>query len=133
MNSGERRVLTFGTFDVFHVGHLRLLERAREQGDKLIVGVSTDKLTIEKKSREPIYSEDERIAIVASLKVVDEVFFEHSLDDKRSYLLEHKAAVLVMGDDWKGRFDEFSDICEVIYLPRTPAISTSATIEKIRR
>ncbi|MEZ5097229.1 MAG: hypothetical protein R2731_14665 [Nocardioides sp.] len=71
------------------------------------------------------------MAIVAALKPVDEVFLEESLEEKREYIERFAADVLVMGDDWKGRFDEFGDICEVVYLPRTPAISTTALIEKI--
>lgn len=126
------RVITFGTYDVFHIGHLRLLERARALGDCLVVGVSTDALNLGKKGRQPIYSQDERLQIVAALKVVDEVFFEESLDLKRQYLLDYRADILVMGDDWKGRFDQFSDVCTVTYLERTPAISTTATIERIR-
>ncbi len=73
----------------------------------------------------------ERMEIVAALKSVDAVFLEESLEQKRDYLLEHGADVLVMGDDWAGRFDEYGDVCEVVYLPRTPAISTTAIIEKI--
>ena len=124
-------VITFGTFDVFHVGHLRVIERAAALGDRLVVGVSADALNVRKKGREPVFSQDERLAIVAALKGVDEVFLEESLELKRDYLLQHGADVLVMGDDWRGRFDEFQDICEVVYLARTPAISTTALIEKI--
>lgn len=127
----SRTVVTFGTFDVFHVGHLRVIERARTLGDRLVVGVSADALNLRKKGREPVINEQERLEIVAALKAVDAVFLEESLEQKREYLLEYGADVLVMGDDWAGRFDEFSDICEVVYLPRTPAISTTALIEKI--
>ena len=127
-----RRVITFGTFDVFHVGHLRLLERARSHGDYLIVGVSTDKLNIEKKGRSPVYSQSERKEIVASLKCVDQVFYEESLELKGDYIGQFEAHVLVMGDDWSGKFDKFSSLSEVVYLPRTPAISTTEVIEKIR-
>lgn len=126
-----RTVLTFGTFDVFHVGHLRVLERAAALGDRLVVGVSADALNEKKKGRSPVFSERERLAIVAALKVVDDVFLEHSLEAKRDYLVEHGADVLVMGDDWAGKFDEFSDVCKVVYLARTPAISTTAIIEHI--
>ena len=126
-----RTVLTFGTFDVFHVGHLRVLERAAALGDRLVVGVSADALNEKKKGRSPVFSERERLAIVAALKVVDDVFLEHSLEAKRDYLIEHGADVLVMGDDWAGKFDEFSDVCKVVYLARTPAISTTAIIEHI--
>jgi glycerol-3-phosphate cytidylyltransferase len=126
-----RTVITFGTFDVFHVGHLRIIERAASYGDRLVVGVSADALNRVKKNREPVFTESERLAIVAALKAVDEVFVEESLELKRHYIEKYSADVLVMGDDWAGRFDEFSDICEVVYLPRTPAISTTALIEKI--
>lgn len=126
-------VITFGTFDVFHVGHLRILERARALGDRLIVGVSSDALNVAKKGRPPVFPEDERMRLVAALRCVDEVFLEESLERKRGYLIAHRADVLAMGDDWRGRFDTFSDICRVIYFERTPAISTTAVIEKIRR
>jgi choline-phosphate cytidylyltransferase len=127
----SRTVITFGTFDVFHVGHLRVIERAASLGDRLVVGVSADSLNERKKGRAPVFSQAERMEIVAALRVVDDVFLEESLEQKREYILEHKADVLVMGDDWAGRFDEFEDVCEVHYLPRTPAISTTALIEKI--
>jgi glycerol-3-phosphate cytidylyltransferase len=127
-----KRVVTFGTFDVFHIGHLRILERSRQFGDYLLVGVSTDKMNYDKKGRYPFYTQDERLEIIRSMRCVDEVFLEESLALKRHYLEEYRADVLVMGDDWAGKFDEFRDICEVEYLPRTPSISTTAVIEKIR-
>ena len=124
-------VITFGTFDIFHVGHLRVIERARELGDRLVVGVSSDDLNRTKKGRDAVFSEDERMQIVGALRAVDDVFLETSLELKRSYIEQQGAAVLVMGDDWKGRFDELGDICTVTYLPRTPSISTTAIIEKV--
>jgi choline-phosphate cytidylyltransferase len=127
----ERTVITFGTFDVFHVGHLRMIERAAALGDRLVVGVSADELNLRKKGREPIFTESERLEIVAALKCVSEVFVEESLELKRDYVLRYGADVLVMGDDWEGKFDELDDVCEVVYLPRTPAVSTTALIEKI--
>jgi len=127
-----KRVITFGTYDVFHVGHLRLLERARALGDRLIVGVSSDELNRRKKDRYPVFTERERMDIVGALRCVDEVFLEESLELKREYLLRYRADILTMGDDWKGKFDEFGDICRVVYFERTPAISTTAVIEKIR-
>ena len=127
----SRTVLTFGTFDVFHVGHLRVLQRAAELGDRLVVGVSADELNLRKKGRAPVFSQGERLAIVSALRVVDEVFVEESLELKRDYLVQHGADVLVMGDDWAGKFDEYADVCEVVYLTRTPAISTTAIIEHI--
>ncbi len=126
-----RTVVTFGTFDVFHVGHLRVIQRAASLGDRLVVGVSADALNIRKKGRAPVFSQGERMEIVAALKPVSAVFLEESLEQKRDYLLDQQADVLVMGDDWAGKFDEFEDVCEVVYLPRTPAISTTALIEKI--
>ncbi len=128
-----RTVLTFGTFDVLHVGHVSILERARALGDRLIVGVSSDALNLAKKGRRPVYSEADRLRLVAALRCVDAVFVEESLELKGEYLRRHGADVLVMGDDWAGRFDEFRSICEVVYLPRTPSISTTEIIEVIRR
>lgn len=128
-----KRVITFGTFDVFHIGHLLILERAASLGDHLVVGVSTDALNFSKKSRLPIYPEDERITLIRALRCVDEAFYEESLEAKADYVRQYRADVLVMGDDWEGRFDFLKDLCEVVYLPRTPSISTTALIEKIRR
>ena len=127
----DRTVITFGTFDVLHVGHVRVLKRAAEYGDRLVVGVSADELNIAKKGRAPVFDQDERVEIVSSLSVVDEVFIEESLEKKRDYILEHGASVLVMGDDWAGKFDWVSDVCEVVYLPRTPSVSTTGLIEHI--
>ena len=126
--------ITFGTFDVFHYGHLRILERARERCDHLVVGVSSDELSASKKGRAPCYPFEERARIVGALKCVDEVFKEESLEEKADYIKRFGADVLVMGDDWAGRFDWVVPLtgCEVLYLPRTPAISTTAIIEKIR-
>jgi glycerol-3-phosphate cytidylyltransferase len=126
------RVITFGTFDVFHIGHVNILTRAHDLGDTLIVGVSTDELNFSKKGRFPIYRQEHRMEIVRSLDCVDEVFYEHSLELKREYILEHKADILVMGKDWEGRFDEFKDVCEVVYLPRTADVSTTDIIQAIR-
>lgn len=126
------RVITFGTFDILHYGHIRILERSREMGDTLIVGVSSDELNFRKKGRQPVYSEFERKSILKSLRCVDEVFLEESLELKRQYILDHKADMLVMGDDWAGKFDEFKDICDVVYLPRTPSISTTSIIEVVK-
>ena len=121
----KKRVITFGTYDLFHVGHLRILERSRELGDVLIVGISTDELNFSKKQKKPVYSFAERSAIVGALKVVDEVFPEESLELKAHYIQKYKADILVMGDDWAGKFDDMKAFCEVVYLPRTPDISTT--------
>ncbi len=124
-------VITFGTFDVLHVGHVRVLNRAAELGDRLVVGVSSDALNFSKKDRNPVFTQEERLEIVSNIKVVDAVFVEESLELKRQYVTEHSADVLVMGDDWAGKFDFLSDICKVVYLPRTPSVSTTAIIEHI--
>jgi len=126
------RVITFGTFDIFHVGHLNILKRAAEHGDTLIVGISTDALNFSKKQRYPVCPQKSRMEIVEALKCVDEVFYEESLELKRQYIIDHQADVLVMGYDWAGKFDEFNDICDVIYLPRTPSISTTELIEIVK-
>ncbi|AIU74898.1 glycerol-3-phosphate cytidylyltransferase [Hafnia alvei FB1] len=127
-----KRVITFGTFDVFHVGHVNILERAAALGEYLIVGVSSDELNFSKKQRYPIYSEQDRVKIISSLKFVDTVFIEESLEKKKEYIQAYDADVLVMGDDWAGRFDWVGDICKVIYLPRTPSVSTTEIIEIVK-
>ena len=127
-----KRVITFGTFDIFHIGHLRILERARALGDHLTVGVSSDKMNHDKKQRYPIYPQDERMRIILGLKCVDEVFLEESLALKGEYIRTHKADVLVMGHDWDGRFDEFRSLCEVVYLPRTQGVSTTDIINQVK-
>ena len=127
-----KKILTFGTYDIFHYGHLRILERAAEYADELIVGVSSDKLNFLKKGRNPIFTQTERIHIISSLNFVSKVFLEESLELKREYILKYKADILIMGCDWKKKFDEFSDICKVMYLPRTPDISTTELIRKIK-
>jgi len=129
----NRTVITFGTFDVLHVGHIRVLQRAAALGDRLVVGVSADQLNISKKGRAPVFSQEERLEIVGSLKMVDEVFVEESLERKRDYVTQFQADVLAMGNDWEGKFDFLSDICEVVYFPRTPSVSTTALIEHIAR
>lgn len=126
------RVITFGTFDIFHVGHLNILKRAAEYGEHLTVGISTDALNFSKKKRYPVCPQESRAEIVEALRCVDKVFYEESLELKRQYILEHKADVLLMGDDWKGKFDEFNNICKVVYLPRTPSISTTELIEIVK-
>jgi glycerol-3-phosphate cytidylyltransferase len=125
------KVITFGTFDLLHIGHINILKNAKSLGDELIVGVSTDKFSIEKKNRKPIYNENNRKQILESLKFVDKVFFEESFEKKREYIKKYKADIFVMGNDWEGRFDEFNDICKVVYFDRTPSISTTNLIEVI--
>lgn len=123
-------VITFGTFDVFHIGHLRLLERAKNEGQRLIVGVSSDELNYKKKQRNPVYNQNSRMAIIAALECVDSVFLEESLELKAQYIQDHGAHILCMGDDWAGKFDHMP--CVVKYFERTPSISTTQIIETIK-
>ena len=125
-------IITFGTFDMFHIGHLNILERAKALGDNVIVGVSSDALNFSKKQRNPICDEQDRMRIVAALSCVDKVFLEESLELKAEYIQKYQADCLVMGDDWEGRFDHLSHLCKVVYLPRTPAISTTMLIEVVK-
>ena len=127
-----KKVITFGTYDVFHVGHINLIERASQLGDYVIVGVSSDALNFSKKNRYPVYKETDRLKIISSLKFVDEVFLEESLELKLEYIRKYNADLLVMGDDWEGRFDWVKNECDVIYLPRTPSISTTEIIEVVK-
>ena len=135
-----KKVITFGTFDLFHIGHLNILERAKEMGDYLIVGVSSDELNWSKKQKFPIFSCDERKKILGALKYVDEVFVEEVID-KEEYCKKYHADIFVIGDDWKGKpcgkhgktfDDQLEGICQVHYLTRTPLISTTEIIKKIR-
>ncbi len=126
------KVITFGTFDLFHVGHVNILERAKQLGDELYVGVSSDDLNFKKKQMFPMYTENDRTKIVGSMKCVDHVFLEESLELKRQYIRDVGAQILVMGDDWEGKFDFCKDLCEVVYLPRTPDISTTLVKNKIK-
>lgn len=127
-----KTIITFGTYDLLHVGHIRLLSRAKELGDRLVVGVSSDALNFSKKNKYPEFSQQERMEIISMIKGVDQVFLEESLELKAAYLKEYGADILVMGDDWEGKFDHLNSICQVVYLPRTPSISTTAIIEKTR-
>lgn len=127
-----KRVITFGTFDVLHIGHIRMLQRARALGDHLTVGISTDALNFSKKQKKPVYSQFDRLEIIQSIQGVDEVFFEHSLEEKGDYIKKYKADILVMGNDWEGKFDYWGELCEVVYLPRTDGISTTELLAEIR-
>ncbi|MHA7115250.1 adenylyltransferase/cytidyltransferase family protein [Pseudomonas promysalinigenes] len=133
MKTRYNTIITFGTFDLFHIGHLNILKRAKALGQKLIVGISTDALNLAKKDILPIYNECDRLEIVKNIQGVDEVFFEESLDLKGEYIKKYGADALVMGDDWIGRFDWCTEFCEVIYLPRTPEISSTQIKEDVKR
>lgn len=126
----ERRIITFGSFDLFHIGHLNILEKAKNlhKNSYLIVGVSSDKLCADK-GKPPIIPFDQRMKIVKSIKFVDQVFCEESLEEKPEYIREFDAEELVMGNDWFGKFDDMP--CKVTYLPRTPSISTTSILSRI--
>ena len=119
-----RKVITYGTYDLLHVGHINLLRRAKELGDYLIVGLSTDEFNAEK-HKEAYHSYEDRKVILESIKYVDEVIPENCWEQKIDDVVRNGADVFVMGDDWKGKFDFLKDYCEVIYLPRTVGISTT--------
>ena len=125
MKDGKKVVITYGTFDLFHVGHLNILKRAKELGDYLIVAVSSDAFNAGK-GKTAYHSQEDRKAILESVRYVDEVIFEDSWDQKVKDVQEHHVDVFVMGDDWKGKFDHLEDLgVEVVYLSRTEEISTS--------
>ena len=126
----NKTVITFGTFDLCHIGHINILKRTKELGNKLIVGVSSDIFTFKKKNRYPVFNQKDRMTIIKSIRYVDDVFLEESLEKKREYIIKYKADILVMGDDWKDKFNDLSDICEIVYLPRTKNISTTEIILK---
>ena len=131
------RVITFGTYDLFHYGHLEILKRAKEHGDVLVVGVSSDELNFSKKNHTPVISLEMRVEIVKSIRYVDTVFIEHTLEDKVKYCIEHQADLLIMGDDHIGRFDfvetDTGGKTKVLYLPRTENVSTTCIINKIKK
>lgn len=118
------RVITYGTFDLLHYGHINLLKRAKEMGDYLIVGLSTDEFN-KIKGKECYFTYEERKKLIEAIRYVDLVVPEESWDQKVRDINEFKIDILVMGDDWKGKFDYLKKYCKVIYLPRTPEISTT--------
>lgn len=117
-------IITYGTFDLFHVGHVRLLKRLSELGDQLIVGVSSDEFNLSK-GKNSFFSYDERAEIVRSCKYVTSVFPEHSWKQKREDIIKFNADIFAMGDDWEGKFDDLSNACKIVYLPRTEYVSTT--------
>lgn len=119
-----KKVITYGTFDLLHYGHINLLQRAKALGDYLIVAVSSDEFN-RQKGKVCYFSYEERKRMVEALRCVDLVIPEESWDQKISDVKEFRVDTFVMGDDWKGKFDFLKDYCEVVYLPRTPEISTT--------
>ncbi|MBN2279566.1 MAG: glycerol-3-phosphate cytidylyltransferase [Candidatus Marinimicrobia bacterium] len=126
-----KKVITYGTFDLFHYGHLRILKRARELGDYLIVAVSTDEFNAVK-GKKCTYPYEHRAAIVEAIKYVDEVIPEHRWEQKIDDIQAHGINVFVMGSDWEGKFNELEEYCDVVYLPRTQDISTTQIKHEIR-
>lgn len=121
-----KKVLTYGTFDLLHHGHIRLLERAKALGDHLIVAISSDEFNLGK-GKACTYPYEERAYIVSSLKCVDAVIPETCWEQKIKDVQEYNIDIFVMGNDWEGKFDFLKEYCEVIYLPRTEGISTTQT------
>ncbi|MRJ76388.1 glycerol-3-phosphate cytidylyltransferase [Aeromicrobium sp. SMF47] len=124
-------VLTYGTFDLFHIGHLNLINRLAELGDRLVIGVSTDEFNAGK-GKTSVVSYEDRARIIASIKGVDLVIPETSWDQKVSDIKEHDVDVFAIGDDWRGKFDDLKELCEVVYLPRTDGISSTEIKQMLR-
>ena len=119
------KVITYGTFDLFHFGHLEILRRAKALGDYLVVAVSADEFNWREKRKRCVYPYAHRAAIVAATRYVDEVIPETCWEQKERDVQERGIQVFVMGDDWAGKFDHLERFCKVVYLPRTEGISTT--------
>ena len=119
-----RRVITYGTFDLIHYGHINLLKRAKAQGDYLVVALSSDEFNAGK-GKKSYFTYEERKARLEAIRYVDMVIPEESWEQKVTDVEKYDIDVFVMGDDWEGKFDFLKDKCEVVYLPRTPEISTT--------
>lgn len=120
-----KRVITYGTFDLLHYGHINLLRRAKELGDYLIVALSTDEFNSIEKNKICYFSYEQRKSLLEAIRYVDLVIPEENWEQKRQDIKEYHIDTFVMGDDWKGKFDFLKDLCEVVYLPRTPEISST--------
>ena len=121
-----KRVITYGTFDLLHYGHINLLRRAKQYGDYLIVALSTDDFNWNQKRKKCYFSFDKRKALLEAIRYVDLVIPEESWDQKVTEVREYHIDTFVMGDDWKGEFDFLQDEgVDVVYLPRTPEVSTT--------
>ncbi len=120
-----KRVITYGTFDLLHYGHINLLRRARGLGEYLIVGLSTDEFNFEKKRKRCTFPYEQRKTLLESIRYVDLVIPEFSWEQKPHDIRFYGVDTLVMGDDWTDKFNHLNTLCEVKYLPRTPKISTT--------
>ena len=119
-----KKIITYGTFDLIHVGHINILKRAKDLGDYLIVGLSTDNFN-RLKHKEAYHSYEDRKLILEAIQYVDEVIPEENWEQKRDDIKKYDIDTFVMGHDWEGEFDFLKDLCEVVYLPRTEGISTT--------
>lgn len=127
-----KRVITYGTFDLLHYGHIHLLRRARELGDYLIVALSTDEFNREQKHKKNFFSYEQRKLLLEAVRYVDRVIPERDWEQKVRDIVDFDVDIFVMGDDWKGKFDDLADCgVEVVYLPRTPEISSSQIKQKL--
>lgn len=120
-----KKVITYGTFDLLHYGHINLLRRAKELGDYLIVALSTDEFNWNEKQKKCYFSYEQRKKLLEAIRYVDLVIPEENWEQKISDVKEFRVDTFVMGDDWKGKFDFLKDYCDVVYLERTPEISTT--------
>ena len=127
----EKIILTYGTFDLFHSGHLNLLQRLRALGDRLIVGVSTDEFNA-RKGKTSIIPFEDRLRIVSELRCVDQAIAEHDWSQKLQDIRQYQVSILGMGSDWQGHFDALEAHCQVIYLPRTEGISSTAVRQSLQ-
>jgi glycerol-3-phosphate cytidylyltransferase len=119
-----KKVITYGTFDLLHYGHINLLKRAKEMGDYLIVALSTNEFN-KIKGKDCFFSFEQRKQLLESIRYVDLVIPEKNWEQKISDIKEFKIDIFVIGDDWEGKFDYLKEYCKVIYLDRTPEISTT--------
>ncbi|MEC0599253.1 glycerol-3-phosphate cytidylyltransferase [Bacillus spizizenii] len=125
-----KKVLTYGTFDLLHYGHIRLLNRAKNLGDYLIVGLSTDEFNLDK-NKKSYYNYEYRKLMLEETKLVDEIIPENDWSQKKNDIILHGIDIMVMGSDWEGKFDYLNEFCQVIYLPRTEGISSTQIKEDI--
>ena len=127
-----KRVITYGTFDLLHYGHINLLKRAKELGDYLVVAISTDDFNLNQKNKKCYFGYEKRKSMVEAIRYVDLVIPEENWDQKRTDVHEYHIDTFVMGDDWVGKFDFLKEEgVEVVYLPRTPEISTTQIKEDL--
>ncbi len=132
MQTAMKKVITYGTFDLLHYGHINLLRRAKSLGDYLIVALSTDEFNWNSKRKKCYFPYEKREQLLESIRYVDLVIPENCWEQKISDVQEFKVDIFVMGDDWQGKFDFLKDYCGVVYLPRTPEISTTQIKNDLR-